>query len=238
LADSFNYKIAVFAVFLIQTFGPREYIENVLQSKYQPSVSNSNIITFISMKENYWMSDKEIEELHTVIREKIIFDIKFKNTFEKENFPTVASHIDMNDKLENLKIDEINDYMETKVPDIRENNLDKKKEENLSLEELGVFEVEDEIFENFDEENIPVIKNIYKRKKGSAEKLKTNQTTRNLLMSNMNKRDENNQIVQDNEILLDTQLRKSIFYLLRKHPTSKWSKASYSTIKTNLYKKD
>jgi hypothetical protein len=52
------------------------------------------------------------------------------------------------------------------------------------LEELGVFEVEDDIFENFDEENVPVIKNIYNRKKGSAEKLKTNQNARALLMSN------------------------------------------------------
>lgn len=72
------------------------------------------------------------------------------------------------------------------------NNLKHLKDDNVSLEELGVFEAEDEIFDNFDEENIPVIKNVYKRKKGSAEKLKTNQNTRNLLMSNHNVPTNNN----------------------------------------------
>jgi len=53
----------------------------------------------------------------------------------------------------------------------------------LDLAELGVLEVDDDIFENFDEENIPVIKNIYKRKKGSAEKFMTNQSNRNTFLS-------------------------------------------------------
>lgn len=63
---------------------------------------------------------------------------------------------------------------------------DKERDEYLDLAELGVLEVDDDIFENFDEENIPVIKNIYKRKKGSAEKFKTNQSNRNMFLNNQN----------------------------------------------------
>lgn len=63
---------------------------------------------------------------------------------------------------------------------------DKERDEYLDLAELGVLEVDDDIFENFDEENIPVIKNIYKRKKGSAEKFKTNQSNRNIFLSSQN----------------------------------------------------
>ena len=53
---------------------------------------------------------------------------------------------------------------------------------------MGVFEADDDVFDDFDEENIPVIKNIYKRKKGSAEKLKTNQGIRTLLNSQLDRR--------------------------------------------------
>ena len=83
-----------------------------------------------------------------------------------------------------------NYYLNNNVQNL--NNLKHLKDDNVSLEELGVFEAEDEIFDNFDEENIPVIKNVYKRKKGSAEKLKTNQNTRNLFMSNNNVPNNNN----------------------------------------------
>lgn len=70
---------------------------------------------------------------------------------------------------------------------------DKERDEYLDFAELGVLEVDDDIFENFDEENIPVIKNIYKRKKGSAEKFKTNQNNRNkFLNSQMNNENNNN----------------------------------------------
>ena len=90
-----------------------------------------------------------------------------------------------------------NNYKDSK--DQLEKDKLKLKDENISLEELGVFEVEGEIFDNFDEENIPVIKNIYKRKKGSAEKLKTNQNTQNLLMSTMNNMNNmNNHNIQSN----------------------------------------
>jgi len=184
---------------------------------YENNSMNTEFITVIPRDENYWMNDIEVENLYVFIRDKVIFDIKIKNTQEKDNFPSIITNYDKTDKIENLKIDEINDQGDLKVPEVLEENLlqdfQLRKDENISLEELGVFEVEDEIFENFDEDNIPVIKNIYKRKKGSAEKLKTNQTTRNLLMSNLNKREEN--ITYKNNLdqrVPETHIRKSILY--------------------------
>ena len=63
------------------------------------------------------------------------------------------------------------------------NNLD-KNEDDLSLEELGVKEVDDDIFgENFDESKVPILKKNNVRCKGYAAKFKTNQNSRPLLMS-------------------------------------------------------
>ena len=63
------------------------------------------------------------------------------------------------------------------------NNLD-KNEDDLSLEELGVKEVDDDIFgENFDESKVPILKKNNVRCKGYAAKFKTNQNSRALLMS-------------------------------------------------------
>jgi hypothetical protein len=187
---------------------------------YENNSINTDFVTVIPREDNYWMTEVEVENLYLFIRDKVIFDIKIKSTQEKDNFPSIITNCEKTDKIENLKIDEINDHADLKEPEIIEENLlhdfQLRKDENISLEELGVFEVEDEIFENFDEDNIPVIKNIYKRKKGSAEKLKTNQKARNLLMSNLNKqsRDENIECINNrhlDESLPDTQIRKSIY---------------------------
>jgi hypothetical protein len=103
-------------------------------------------------------------------------------------------------------------------------NLKHLRDENISLEELGVFEAEDEIFENFDEENIPVIKNVYKRKKGSAEKLKTNQNTRNLLMSNHNVPNNN---VNQNFIVTANNISNQNKLLTNNIPNSNFSNSNY-----------
>ena len=220
--DCFNYKIGIFAVFLIQTVSPREYIDNLVNFKINDNKSiNNDLVTIIPRESNYWMNENEIENLFVFIRDKVIFDIKIKNTVEKDNFPSIVTNYEKSDKIENLKIDEIMDQNDLKESELFESgklqDFQMRKDENISLEELGVFEVEDEIFENFDEDNIPVIKNIYKRKKGSAEKLKTNQTTRNLLMSNLNKQSKDENINYDNmhfdQSIPETQIRKSIFLI-------------------------
>ena len=60
-------------------------------------------------------------------------------------------------------------------------DLSKEEDDNLSLEDLGVVEVEDEIFDNLDEKNIPILN--CDRAKGISAKLKTNQNSKSLLMS-------------------------------------------------------
>ena len=62
-------------------------------------------------------------------------------------------------------------------------DLSKEEDDNLSLEDLGVVEVEDEIFDNLDEKNIPILKKNCDRAKGISAKLKTNQNSKSLLMS-------------------------------------------------------
>ena len=63
----------------------------------------------------------------------------------------------------------------------KNNNND---DDDLSLEDLGVKEVDDDIFgENFDESKVPILKKNCVRCKGYAAKFKTNQNSRPLLMS-------------------------------------------------------
>lgn len=274
LMNHSNYKIALFAVYLIQIVSPKDIINGLINIKSDNLSAKTKELHLSCLNEKYiilnndnitfsqfFMNEKQIENLHNFIREKIIFDFKVKNTLERHNneFPTLPSHIERennDDKglLNNNQIDEVNDcnidfikipeYVDEKYYNNNENtghnnintynnNDNIKLDENLSLEELGVIEVNEEIFDNFDEDNIPVIKNIYKRKKGSAEKLKTNQNARNLLMSNLvrnnntsrenttNNRftDNNNNCKSNNlienvpineDILSDLQLKKSI----------------------------
>ena len=80
----------------------------------------------------------------------------------------------------------INNLNENEINNNNNNidNINDKNEEDLSLEELGVKEVDDDIFgENFDESKVPILKKNNVRCKGYAAKFKTNQNSRPLLMS-------------------------------------------------------
>ena len=102
-----------------------------------------------------------------------------------------------------------------------ENNANKNNnndDDDLSLEDLGVKEVDDDIFgENFDESKVPILKKNCVRCKGYAAKFKTNQNSRPLLMSehvrgnnlncnsnndsnNTNNNSINNNLIMDNNI--------------------------------------
>lgn len=194
LADHFNYKISIFAVYLTQLLAPRSLLEE-MKIRDANNIYNDDAPSFIKVKNNN--EETKIEMLFNFIRNKIIFDLKLKNSMQcNENFPTLASYNEDNVDMNINKVDEVNDDIDfVKIPELNDiidmNKVVKKQDDddNVTLEQLGVIEVHDEIFENFDEENIPVIKNIYKRKKGSAEKFKTNQTARNLLMSNHNRKE-------------------------------------------------
>jgi hypothetical protein len=94
--------------------------------------------------------------------------------------------------MENTSLKKIRNNNEIRKDNFGE-GLSPEKEDYFDLDELGVLEADDDIFENFDEENIPVIKNIYKRKKSSAEKFKTNQSNRNNFLNNQNHQIHNQQ---------------------------------------------
>jgi len=248
LTNHFNYKVGLFAMYIVQVVAPRDVIENLTNSKLnklnlntKDSSSFSNLRFSIEPLDidtknfpDFFMNDEEIEFLHIFIRDKIIYESKSKN-IEKGNECVETAIEEIEEKSEAIlnKIDEVNDVDIGKIPEFNEdkgkgqeiikdsqknkpkleitNNQkmsphnpsnkvkykcsprDLDKEEILSLEDLGVVEVEDEIFDNFDDDNIPVLKNTYSRKKGSSEKLKTNQTTNNLLMSDHVKKDQTTQ---------------------------------------------
>ena len=91
------------------------------------------------------------------------------------------------------------------------NNNIKNDDDDLSLEDLGVKEVDDDIFgENFDESKVPILKKNNVRCKGYAAKFKTNQNSRALLMSehvrgnnsnnNSNSETKNNNSINNNII--------------------------------------
>jgi hypothetical protein len=229
LADHSNYKIGIFALYIIQKLFPRDNQELLNLISYRVEKLNhlkKEIISksesyqqctnnFVSLKirntdhptgNDYFLSPEQVLNLQLFIKERIIYEYKLK-TMEKvennyQNFPTLYSNeerditdrnahlMGVNGEINNYgKLNEDMDIDLIKIPELNDqivNSEQQEKEDAETLEELGVFEAEDEIFENFDEENIPVLKNMYRRKKGSAEKLKTNQNARNLLMSNQN----------------------------------------------------
>ena len=107
-----------------------------------------------------------------------LLNIIYQNNNNINNINNNAINNFNENDIENNNIDNINNNNNNNI-----NNLD-KNEEDLSLEELGVKEVDDDIFgENFDESKVPILKKNNVRCKGYAAKFKTNQNSRPLLMS-------------------------------------------------------
>ena len=128
-----------------------------------------------------------------------VLDIIYSNTNNIDN--GIVNNI------ENNNINNINNT--------NNNNNQKNDDDDLSLEDLGVKEVDDDIFgENFDESKVPVLKKNNVRCKGYAAKFKTNQNSRALLMSehvrgnnssNSNSEVNNNGV--DNNLMIDNNLK-------------------------------
>lgn len=130
----------------------------------------------------------DIDFIEVIPENENLEDENFEDENEEENEHPNMNHLNRNKKNRSLQIKN-QGSMQGKndaAGAAAGFYYDKERDEYLDLAELGVLEVDDDIFENFDEENIPVIKNIYKRKKGSAEKFKTNQSNRNMFLSNQN----------------------------------------------------
>ena len=111
-----------------------------------------------------------------------VLDIIYSNTNNLDN--GIINNIDNN---------EINNINNSNNINNNSNNIPKNDDDDLSLEELGVKEVDDDIFgENFDESKVPVLKKNNVRCKGYAAKFKTNQNSRALLMSEHVRRNNSN----------------------------------------------
>ena len=133
-----------------------------------------------------------------------VLDIIYSNTNNIDN----NIHNNINNNLDN-NINNSND-----INHKRNNNIINNDDDDLSLEELGVKEVDDDIFgENFDESKVPILKKNNVRCKGYAAKFKTNQNSRPLLMSdhvrrnnsnnNSNNENNNNNNSINNNIIID-----------------------------------
>ena len=98
--------------------------------------------------------------------------------------PELLNIIYQNNNINENEINKDNEMNINNIENINPNNNLDKNEDDLSLEELGVKEVDDDIFgENFDESKVPILKKNNVRCKGYAAKFKTNQNSRALLMS-------------------------------------------------------
>ena len=137
---------------------------NIIQ---QDNINGNNIINQISNIEN--INGQEI--LNNLISNGNLNPELLNIIYQNNNniTPNIINNLNENEiNNNNNNIDNIND----------------KNEEDLSLEELGVKEVDDDIFgENFDESKVPILKKNNVRCKGYAAKFKTNQNSRPLLMS-------------------------------------------------------
>ena len=199
---------------------------NLNQNSNNPNLNGlqEQGIINIPFSSKIWYNESELNILKLYIKDKIIGLGKLRNEITN-NFKSINYNEEReeNDLINKNNFDEITDDIdliyianydnleeEDNIKNLNNNktnvqvsyDIERDKEELLDLDELGVIEVDDDIFENFDEENIPVIKNIYKRKKCSAEKYKTNKNSKNvnlLIQNNMNTNNlSNNQKTTDN----------------------------------------
>ncbi len=102
LTYHYNYKISLFAVFVIQMLSPREEMRRLIKGRMDTlksiedniflEKSDSDLIELIEMddmEENLFMGEDKLWKLHKFIQEKIIYDYKVKNTLEKNNMCTL-----------------------------------------------------------------------------------------------------------------------------------------------------
>ena len=173
---------------------------NLIKEDFQPEknfnfdsneITNNNNEIYDDFQEKIKVdeiNDDEIdfEDFEDAEEEEIL--IKFKENEKKstENFNSTENNFNSTEK--------------------NNNNFIKDDDDNLTLEDLGVKEVDENIFDNFDEENIPILKKNNVRCKGYAAKFKTNQNSRTLLMSEqqqnnliINKKEKNDEIILENE---------------------------------------
>ena len=186
------------------------YLPEVKNEEINIIQQDNNVINQINNIEN--IDGQEI--LNNLINYGNINPELLNIIYQNNNMNNINNINNINNEDENKEIDinDININMNGNNNNINaniNNDLD-KNEDDLSLEELGVKEVDDDIFgENFDESKVPILKKNNVRCKGYAAKFKTNQNSRPLLMSehvrenrskNSNNDSNNNLNIENNNI--------------------------------------
>ena len=134
------------------------------------------------------------------------------NTISKDNEIKVDEiNIEIDERKDSNALLNTNINNNTSNSNVTTKERDYLDEDDLSLEDLGVVEVDDEVFDNFDDKNIPVLKKSCVRTKGYAAKLKTNQNSRSLLMSEHVNNNQHMIIPYDDDVdeLRDRQIKES-----------------------------
>lgn len=149
----------------------RNDIDNNFKSTIPNEEKNDDNEFYYNNKRNDIQENEIIDDID------FIEVIPYNENIEENDFEAKCNSF----KTNNVDVDLRRNIQKNKL---NEQGSTVEKEELLDLDELGVLEVDDDIFENFDEENIPIIKNIYKRKKCSAEKFKINTNNRNVPILN------------------------------------------------------
>ena len=122
----------------------------------------------------------QINNIKNIDSREIITNLINNGNINPELFEIIYPNNNNIENNINRNVNNINNNVENNV-NKNNNNID---DDDLSLEDLGVKEVDDDIFgENFDESKVPILKKNCVRCKGYAAKFKTNQNSRPLLMS-------------------------------------------------------
>ena len=146
-----------------------------------PEVKNEEIN--IIQQENNFNGNNIISQINHI--ENIDGQEILNNLINNGNInPELLNIIYQSNNINNNEINKDNEININNIGNVNPNNDLDKNEDDLSLEELGVKEVDDDIFgEDFDESKVPILKKNNVRCKGYAAKFKTNQNSRALLMS-------------------------------------------------------
>ena len=209
ISNKNDYQIILFYYLIINVFIPE-----AKKLEFESEIKTFN--------ENFsFLSNEETLNLMKVIKDDFQTEKNKLKLFETtdENIANNNNEV-LEDEFQEkeIKVDEINDELDLEdfedddeddilIETYNKNNENpennnvlnmKDDDDNLTLEDLGVKEVDENIFDNFDEENIPVLKKNSVRCKGYAAKFKTNQNSRTLLMSEQIQQNNNNNIFNNN----------------------------------------
>ena len=180
---------------------------NVYQEQEEYKKEEINIIQQVNNVDGNDIIN-QINNINNIDGREIINNLINNGNISPEVLDIIYSNTNIDNNMNNMNnINNMNNFNNNNNFNNKNDNA-KNDDDDLSLEELGVKEVDDDIFgENFDESKVPILKKNNVRCKGYAAKFKTNQNSRALLMSehvrgnnssNNSNNDSNNNSVNNN----------------------------------------